>query len=217
MRKAIPVAIALGWALLACATDAPRTLESLSDAPDPQHVRSQATDLPASYSAALRTWQTAEGINSWIAARFVYDRTRALSMSESARAVARVPVHQPEEFFARPVGICVDLAHFAVASLRRIEPGAQASYLMIEFEPVQISGQTLRRHWLAAYQKDGKFYFFADSKRPGYMAGPYASADQFIAEYAVYRQRPIVAHRLLDTYERRERRRAPKTLRDEPA
>jgi hypothetical protein len=44
---------------------------------------------------------------------------------------------------------------------------------MIEFDPVSLAGNTLRRHWIASYERNGMRYFFADSKRPGHIAGPY--------------------------------------------
>jgi hypothetical protein len=177
-----------------------------SDAPDPGYARPRATAGPASYEAALATWRAAESVNDWIAARFEYDGARASAMSESARAAGgRTVVHEPEAFFARPRGVCVDLARFTVATLRRVEPQAQAAYVMIEFDPVVKDGQVLRLHWLASFRRDGAWYFFADSKRPGHIAGPYAGVEPFIAEYAVYRGRPVVSYRITDTYERRLR------------
>ena len=44
---------------------------------------------------------------------------------------------------------------------------------------------------------------FADSTRPGVLVGPYASPAPFIAEYAAYRNRPILAFRELDSYQRK--------------
>lgn len=177
-----------------------------SDAPDPGYERPRATAAPANYAAALATWRKAESINDWIAAGFEYDSARASALSESARAAGvRTVVHEPEAFFAQPRGVCVDLARFAVATLRRVEPQAQAAYVMIEFDPVVKDGQVLRRHWLASFRRDGAWYFFADSKRPGHIAGPYAGVEPFIAEYAAYRGRPVVSYRITDTYERRLR------------
>ena len=81
---------------------------------------------------------------------------------------------------------------------------------MIEFAPVTIAGNTLRRHWLATFERDGQHYFFADSKRPGHLAGPYASIAKFIDDYAAYRGRDVIAFRVVDTYERRTRAMAVK-------
>ena len=95
--------------------------------------------------------------------------------------------------------MCVDVARFAVESLRVIDPQAKAGYLMIEFNPATLSGQTLRRHWVATFERDGQLYVFGDSKRPGYLAGPYVDAAAFVADYARYRGRDVVAFRQLPT------------------
>jgi hypothetical protein len=76
---------------------------------------------------------------------------------------------------------------------------------MIEFEPASIRGQMLRRHWVTLYASEGSLYVFADSKRPGVMAGPYKTVEAFIAEYASFRGREIVAYRELQSYQRRTR------------
>jgi hypothetical protein len=76
---------------------------------------------------------------------------------------------------------------------------------MIEFDPIEIAGNTLRRHWLVSFKRDGKSYFFADSKRPGHIAGPYKDAREFIHEYAQYRGRKIVAFREVESYQKQRR------------
>ena len=76
---------------------------------------------------------------------------------------------------------------------------------MLEFSPVAIAGNTIRLHWLASFRRDGAWYFFADSKRPGHLAGPYATVQQFVDEYASYRGRRVVAFREVDSYQRRQR------------
>jgi len=81
---------------------------------------------------------------------------------------------------------------------------------MIEFDPVQIKGNMLRLHWLVSFRRDGKIYFFADSKRPGRIAGPYDDVQAFIIEYEQYREWKIVAFRELDSYEKQRRTRAHK-------
>ena len=113
-----------------------------------------------------------------------------------------------------PRGVCVDVARFAVESLRVIDPQAQAGYLMIEFNPATLSGQTLRRHWVATFERDGQLYVFGDSKRPGHFAGPYADAAAFVADYARYRGREVVAFRQLPTFERQRRQLANKQARE---
>ena len=186
-----------------------------SDAPEGTRPHFAFKDA-ASYTQALQMWRTPEDVNAWIGAKFHYDMPRAMLLSENQRGRSGpLPIHPPHEFFAAPAGICVDLSRFAVETLRRIDPDAKASYLMIEFAPVTVSGNTLRMHWLAAFVRDGQYYFFADSKRPGHLAGPYASPAQFIAEYSTYRERPIVAYRELDSYQRRQRTLATKQNREE--
>jgi hypothetical protein len=205
------------WVLAACAA-APLAADPASDAPEPRPALAGAVNLPVSYADALRRWQSAEEVNAWIGARFEYDADRAAKLSESQRAlVARVEIHEPEAFFAEPSGVCVDLARFAVETLRVVAPMSKPAYLMIEFDPQVISGNTLRRHWLVMFEREGKLYFFADSKRPGFIAGPYTTVQQFIDQYAQYRGRRIVAHRILDSFERKFKRQAPRASREERA
>jgi len=163
------------------------------------------------YAQALQRWRSAEDVNAWIGANFSYDPPRALQLSETQRRrTGGLPILEPQDFYAAPVGVCVDLSRFAVETLRRIDPAAAAGYLMIEFAPVQLQGQTLRLHWLASFRRDGQHYFFADSERPGHIAGPYASTRQFIDDYAAWRGRPIVGHRELASYQRQTRALAAK-------
>jgi hypothetical protein len=217
-RPRASLAAAAAMLVLAVGATASTPAPEPSDAPDPAFARPRAVEAPATYAAALTSWRTAESVNDWIAARFEYDRARASAFSESARAASggRVVVHEPEAFFAQTRGVCVDLARFAVVTLRRVEPQSQPAYVMIEFEPLVKDGHVLRRHWLASFRRDGAWYFFADSKRPGHIAGPYASVERFITEYAAYRGRPVVAYRITDTYERQQRNRAarPRTRED---
>jgi hypothetical protein len=171
----------------------------------------------ASYAQALQIWRTPEDVNAWIDARFAYDHSRAMMLSETQRGGPRqLPIYPPHDFFAAPSGVCVDLSRFAVETLRHIDPALKPSYLMIEFAPVTIAGNSLRMHWLASFQRDGKLYFFADSKRPGHIAGPYDSAREFIDEYAAYRGREIVAFRELDSYQRSQSTAASRQRRERP-
>jgi hypothetical protein len=195
--------------LAACAA-VPLAADPTSDAPEFRTLVIAEHELPSSYAEALSSWHTAEEVNAWIGARFQYDADRSAKLSENQRAqVGRIQIHEPGRFFATPTGVCVDLARFAVETLREIAPGSRPTYLMIEFDPVVISGNTLRRHWLVMFERDGKLYFFADSKRPGYVAGPYTKVQPFIDQYAQYRGRRIVSHRTLDSYERKLKRQAP--------
>ena len=107
---------------------------------------------------------------------------------------------------------------YVVATFRihpgALEPFVEAAYLLIEFAPVTVGGNTLRRHWLATFQRDSRHYFLADSKRPGHLAGPYASVEDFIADYAAYRGRTIVAFSERDSFQRQQRARATRNTRE---
>jgi hypothetical protein len=193
-------------ALLAACSSLPEAADPNSDAPEARRNQILSFQDAASYQEALQVWRTPEDVNAWIGARFRYDLPRAMALSETRRTgPGQAAIYEPQDFFNAPSGVCVDLARFAVDTLRHIDPDSKANYLMIEFEPAQIAGNTLRMHWLAAFRRDGKLYFFADSKRPGHIAGPYADTQEFIDAYASYRSRPIVAFRELDSFQRKQR------------
>jgi hypothetical protein len=188
----------------------PRRAEALSDAPESRHAPATAAAPPPTYAEALRLWRGAADINAWIGARFEYDMQRALLLSETQRAQREqggggTAIIEPAAFYAAPSGVCVDLARFGVETLRAVAPQSQPGYLMIEFAPLTIAGQTLRRHWIATYREGDALYAYADSKRPGHIAGPYATTAQLIADYAAYRGREIVSWREVESYARRTR------------
>jgi len=210
------VIAAAGLVLLAACVSVPETADPASDAPERRTADPAAVKNAGSYQEALGLWRSAEDLNAWIGVRFDYDRARAMLLSETQRGNSGpIAIHRPERFFAAPRGVCVDLSRFAVETLRAIEPEAKPAYLMIEFVPLSINGNTLRRHWLATFERGGARYFFADSKRPGHLAGPYASTQAFVDEYATYRGREVVAFRELSTYERRSRASAAARGRDQ--
>jgi hypothetical protein len=180
--------------------------DRFSDAPEIQRDSTVPFRAAGSYEQALQIWKTPEDLNAWIAANFAYDMPRALQLSESQRTQNdKISIFTPSELFAARSGVCVDLACFGVETLRRIDPNSDPKYLMIEFDPIQIAGNTLRLHWLVSFRRDGKTYFFADSKRPGHIAGPYPDAREFINDYAQYRGRKIVAFRELESYLKQRR------------
>jgi len=159
-----------------------------------------------SYTQALQDWRQPEELSAWAGQRFRYDPARALQFSAMQRSVSTPPtIAEPAAFFDAPVGVCLDLSRFAVETLRRVGPQLQARYLMIEFEPVTLNGHVLRLHWIASFRRDGQIYFLADSERPGHIAGPYATAQAFIDDYAVYRGRPVVRFLELDSLQRQPR------------
>jgi hypothetical protein len=188
-------------------------LHGATPSDEPEYARDPTVGFKAaaSYEQALQVWKSPEDINGWIAANFSYDRERALRLSETQRAKnMRISIHTPSEFFNAKTGVCVDLSRFGVETLRRIDPSSDPKYLMIEFDPVQIKGNLLRLHWLVSFKREGKIYIFADSKRPGHIAGPYQDMQTFITEYEQYRRRKIVAFRELGSYEKQKRTQTPK-------
>jgi hypothetical protein len=169
-----------------------------------------------SYTQALGIWKTAEDINRWVASSFTYDRTRAIKLSYNRKNKKKgISIYKPSEFFVTKAGVCVDLARFGVETLKKIDPNSDPNYLMIEFDPIQINGNTFRLHWLVSFKKGGKKYFFCDSKRPGFLAGPYNSTQFFINEYEQYRGRKIVSHRELDFYKKKRKLKSVKGRRPE--
>lgn len=192
--------------LLASALAATPAADPDSDAPEAPRASAAAFVDAPTYSQALAAWRSPEDVNAWIGARFEYDTARAMRLSETQRqASGRLPIHPPGEFFGSPKGVCVDLSRFAVETLAAISPESRPRYVMIDFDPVTIRGNTLRRHWVAAFERDGKLYFFGDSKRPGVIAGPYDSVQAYIDDYARYRGRTIVAFSERGSYERTAR------------
>lgn len=212
--RRIEIAVLL-LALLAGCGSLPEQALSASDAPDGPRIVTAFKDAD-SYAQALRAWRTPEDVNAWIGAKFRYDMSRAMELSETRRAKAGassiLPAH---DFFAAPAGTCVDLSRFAVETLREIDPALKPGYLMIEFAPVSIQGNVLRLHWLAYFVRDGQHFFFADSKRPGHIAGPYASSEEFLQDYAAWRQRQVVAFRELDSFQRKQRTLAARQSRED--
>lgn len=180
--------------------------ELFPDAPEYTLQSAARFKAPTSYEQALQVWRTPEDINGWIAVYFSYDTARALRLSETQRAKDdRFSIYSSIEFFNTKTGVCVDLSRFGVETLRRIDPGTDPKYLMIEFDPIQIQGNTLRLHWVVSFKREGKTYVFCDSKRPGHIAGPYDDPQEFINEYEQYRGRRIVRFQELESYEKQRR------------
>jgi len=198
---------ALALLVLSGCAGALHAADPASDAPERARDSTVSFKAAGSYEDAVRIWETPEDVNAWIAANVSYDMARALRLSETQRAKGeRIAIYGAAEFFERKAGVCVDLSRFGVETLRRIAPDSDPKYLMIEFDPVQIAGHTLRRHWLASFKRDGRIYFFADSKRPGHIAGPYDDARAFIEDYQRYRGRRIVAFRELESHQKQRQR-----------
>jgi hypothetical protein len=187
-------------------------LGAFPDAPESQRDSSVLFKSVDSYEHALKVWKTPEDVISWLAVHFSYDTARAIELSETQRIKkGAFPIYTPAQFFDLKAGVCVDLARFGVETLKRIDPQSHPKYLMIEFDPVQIAGNTMRLHWLASFKRNSKTYFFADSKRPGHITGPYNETQEFIDDYEQYRGRKIVAFRETESYQRQRRAQARKT------
>jgi hypothetical protein len=187
------------------------TMNAYSHEPEEARDSTVPFKSASSYEQALQVWKSPEDINGWISANFSYDPARMIRLSESRRTKdERFSIYSPSEFFQTKTGVCVDLSRFSVETLRRIYPQCDPKYLMIEFDPIQIRGDVFRLHWLAIFKRDGKTYFFSDSKRPGHIAGPYKDTQAFVDEYAQYRGRKIVAFRELDSYQKKRRTKAVK-------
>lgn len=185
--------------------------EPSSDMPEYTPESTGVFKAADSYEHALQVWKTPEDISAWIASRFSYDMDRAMQLSETQRAKNDpFSIYTPSEFFAAKGGVCVDLSRFGVETLRSIDPKSDPKYLMIEFAPIHITGNTLRLHWMASFKRDGQTYFFADSKRPGHIAGPYRDTRKFIDDYERYRGRKIMAFREVESYQKQQRAKALK-------
>jgi hypothetical protein len=185
--------------------------DSASDAPESPRDTTAVFKAADSYEQALQVWKTPEDISAWVSANFAYDTVRAMRLSETQRAKNNdFPIYTPSQFFATKGGVCVDLSRFGVETLKSIDPKSDPKYLMIEFAPMQVAGTMLRLHWLASFKREGQVYFFADSRCPGHIAGPYKDAAEFIRDYEQYRGRRILAFREVDSYQKQQRTRARK-------
>jgi hypothetical protein len=186
------------------------TANPLPDEPEFGRDSSVHSQAAHSYNQALDIWKTAEDINEWVAMSFIYDKARAIKLSSNQRSKKKgISIYNPSKFFEVKAGVCVDLARFGVETLKEIDPDSDPKYLMIKFDPIKINGNTFRLHWLVSFKKDGMKYFFCDSKRPGYIVGPYNDTQSFVDEYEQYRGRKIVAFRELESY---KKQRKSKTL-----
>ena len=200
------VLLLFAFFLLTVQVNIPHGAESFPNGREYPPHSTAAFKAAVSYEEAIRVWKTPEDINNWITAHVTYDMARALLLSETQRAQnEKISIYDPSTFFDVKSGMCVDLSRFAFETLRRIDPGCRPMYLMIEFDPKEISGNVLRLHWLVSFRRDGNIYFFADSNRPGHIAGPYNTVQVFMNDYEQYRGRKIAAFRELESYQKQQR------------
>jgi hypothetical protein len=199
--------------VLAGCTHIPGGAGPAPDTPEDTRLSEVQFKTAESYEQALQAWKTPEDISAWIAANFSYEMKRAVRLSETQRTKLGQPsIYTPQELFALKAGVCLDLSRFAVETLKAIDPQSDPKYLAIEFTPIQVAGNELRWHWLVSFKREGRSYFFADSKRPGYIAGPYKDAQEFIHEYEQYRDRRIMTFREVESFQKQRRTQALKRL-----
>ncbi|WP_428657267.1 transglutaminase-like domain-containing protein [Runella sp.] len=179
-------------------------LKKLSDAADNSSLQPSEFSNTISYEAVTKQWKNVAEVNQWIKANFSYSIERAKQLAENSSTREQTHIYTPAELYQLKKGVCIDLSRFAVETLNRIDTSKDVQYLMIEFEPIIIDSSIIRKHWLAAYQDTSGYYLFADSKRPGHLAGPYNSIDDFITEYQAFRGRTIVSRKLLPSYEKKK-------------
>jgi len=200
-HKAIFSIILFSIFLNICSCTNSKIAQNLSDESEETGHEQNITNYD-SYQSALKNWKSLQDVSAWIGRNFSYDMDRAVDLSETNRQTNNVEIYTPSELFLEKKGVCVDLARFGVETIRSILPQITANYLMIEFVPIEIDGEIIRNHWLASYMDGPDYYFFADSKRPSYISGPYKSVKDFISEYTRYRQREIVSFKELESYKK---------------
>ena len=181
-------------------------LKKLSDSPNDTTYNKASVTYPNSYSKALEQWVTVANVNDWIKNNFRYDMERAKKLAENGSERGKIDIYSPDEFYQIKKGICVDLSRFAVETINSIDASINAQYLMIEFEPITIDGKIIRKHWISIYKDINGYYLLGDSKRPGYIAGPYEKVDDFIIEYQKYRERKIISWSVLMNYKKMKKK-----------
>ena len=161
---------------------------------------------PNSYNEALLQWSTVVQVNDWIKNNFKYDMERAKSLAENGTERGKATIYLPHEFYQIKKGMCVDLSRFTVETINNIDTSKNAQYLMIEFEPITIDGKIIRKHWVSIYEDTQGYYLLGDSKRPGYIAGPFEKVDDFIEKYQKFRDRKIVSWQVLLNYNKMKKK-----------
>ena len=190
-----------------------KDLMKLSDAPD---VSSSNNNIvyPISYNRALQQWKTVVEVNDWIKNNFSYDMERAKKLAENSLDRGKTTIYLPEQFYEIKKGVCVDLSRFTVETINNMDSSKNAQYLMIEFVPMTIDGKIIRKHWIAMYEDIQGYYLLGDSKRPGYIAGPFEKVDDFIKEYEKFRERKIVSWKVLLDYKKLKKKKTLKEKKD---
>lgn len=193
-------------AIVPCCSFSTGAANTLSDEPEALEQTHNVRGYQ-SYASAIKEWESINEVADWMGHNFSYDFNRALDLSETNRGNRpTVAIYSPADLYYIKHGVCIDLARFGVETARGMFPESNPKYVMIEFVPLLINGKTIRRHWIASFQKNGKYFFFADSKRPGYISGPFDSAEDFMKQYEIYRGRKIVSFIELESFKKKKRR-----------
>ena len=191
-----------------CAQKLDEKQKKLLDVPQDNKVSTQADSI--NYAQVLKQWKSAKDVNQWIGQNFHYDISRAIALGSKRENGPKPAIYSAEELYSNKNGICVDLSRFAYETIKKIEPEKETYYLMIDFEPIEIQGSVIRKHWVIAFKENGSFYVMADSKIPGVMSGPYASIESYIKEYEAFRERKIESFKLLNDYKRKQKQKLAK-------
>lgn len=178
------------------------SLDSLSDAPAIYRTSNEAGESQ-SYQDVIKKWGSYLEVNLWISSNFRYSISRAKELGENSQVRDKTPILTPAELFAKKSGVCIDLSRFGVETLNSIDSSYRAKYLMLDFEPIEVEGRILRKHWLAVFSKGGNLYVFADSKTPGKLWGPYRDLSVFVSAYQQFRSRKINDWKLLPSYQKK--------------
>ena len=96
----------------------------------------------------------------------------------------------------------IELTPVRYKSLRAIELESAPKYGKITFAPTYVHSCLFQKHWLATFIRGGLHYFFADTKRPGLIAGPFKLPEHFVVEYEQFHQRQVLSFRLLSSHRR---------------
>lgn len=184
-----------------------RQLKKLSDASNDDSIFSQSktSDL-VPYTTAIQQWKTVSDVRNWIQNNFRYSMERAKQLAENSSEREKIGIYSPDQLYQAKKGVCIDLSRFAVETINTIDTSKHVQYLVIEFEPIIIDSSVLKKHWMAVYQDSSGYYFLADSKRPGYIAGPHKNIDDFIFEYQTFRDRKIVSWKVLLSYGKKRKK-----------
>lgn len=182
----------------------------LSDSPCAQ-IDAQKSNKKSklSYLEAIQKWKTVYDVNHWIAENFKYDMDRAMQFANS-NIQRKATIYKPAEVFDHKKGICVDLSRFAFETVQSVNHTIGIKYLMIDFEPLEIGNSIFRKHWMVVFKENNQFYTMADTKRPGYIGGPYNDLSEWMADYQKFRKRKIISYTLMDTYEKKLKRKLKK-------